>query len=141
MPTTISAKLLTKGSPLILRMRPKVFGGIALLAACLACHRGCPRKTVSEAEWKRESAAFGRCAGRTRRDGSRGKRRRFIGTTCRSAMRSARLKPLFAETVFVDRRVDPNLRVNLDIEASSAEQVVAALAAEKGLGSRAGWGH
>ncbi len=45
-----------------------------------------------------------------------------------------RLKSLFDETVFVDRRVDPNLRVNLDIEASSAEEVVAAIAARQQLG-------
>jgi len=45
-----------------------------------------------------------------------------------------RLKPLFDEAVFVDRRVDPGLRVTLDIEASSAEQVVGALAIEQKLG-------
>jgi type II secretory pathway component GspD/PulD (secretin) len=46
----------------------------------------------------------------------------------------ARLKPLFDETVFVDRRVDPTLRVTLDIEATSAEQVMNALAAAQDLG-------
>ncbi len=45
-----------------------------------------------------------------------------------------RLKPLFDETVFVDRRADPGLRVSLDIEATSAEQVVAAVATEQQLG-------
>lgn len=44
-----------------------------------------------------------------------------------------RLRPLFEAVVFVDRRIDPNQRVNLDIDASSAEQVVGALAAECGL--------
>ena len=45
-----------------------------------------------------------------------------------------RLKPLFEETVFVDRRVDPSLRVSLQTEATSAEQVVAQLASEHELG-------
>jgi len=46
----------------------------------------------------------------------------------------ARLRPLFDQPVFVDRRVDPDLRVSLDIEASSAEQVLTALASEHQLG-------
>ena len=40
-----------------------------------------------------------------------------------------RLHTVFNETVFVDRRVDPSQRVTLDIEAGSAEEVVAAIAA------------
>jgi hypothetical protein len=39
-----------------------------------------------------------------------------------------RLKPLFNDAVFADRRVDPSTRLTLDIEASSAEDVVAAVA-------------
>ena len=46
----------------------------------------------------------------------------------------ARLRPLFDQTVFVDRRVDPEARVTLDIEASSAEQVLHALASEHQFG-------
>jgi hypothetical protein len=46
----------------------------------------------------------------------------------------ARLEPLFDQPAFVDRRVDPNLEVSLDIEASSAEQVMAALAVEQSYG-------
>jgi hypothetical protein len=46
----------------------------------------------------------------------------------------ARLRPVFDDTVFIDRRVDPNRRVSLDIEATSAEQVVSALATEHELG-------
>ncbi|HVT28481.1 MAG TPA: hypothetical protein VHE81_10755 [Lacipirellulaceae bacterium] len=45
-----------------------------------------------------------------------------------------RLQPVFGETVFADRRVDPQLRVTLDIEAGSAEDVVAAIAAQHHLG-------
>ena len=45
-----------------------------------------------------------------------------------------RLHTLFADPVFVDRRIDPNMRVSLDIEAGSAEEVVAAIAAGQGLG-------
>jgi hypothetical protein len=40
-----------------------------------------------------------------------------------------RLHTLFNDPVFVDRRVDPGLRISLDIEAGSAEEVVAAIAA------------
>jgi hypothetical protein len=45
-----------------------------------------------------------------------------------------RLRDLFEDTVFVDRRVDPTTRVSLDIVAGSAEEVVAALANRKDLG-------
>jgi hypothetical protein len=45
-----------------------------------------------------------------------------------------RLRALFDETVFVDRRVDPGMRVTLDIESASAEDVVAAIASGKDLG-------
>lgn len=45
-----------------------------------------------------------------------------------------RLDELFEDVVFVDRRVDPSQRVSLDIEAKSAEEVVAAIAAERNLG-------
>ncbi len=46
----------------------------------------------------------------------------------------SRLKHLFDEAVFVDRRVDPGLRVNIDIEATSSEEVVRAIAADRELG-------
>jgi hypothetical protein len=36
--------------------------------------------------------------------------------------------------VFVDRRVDPNMRVSLDIETESVEEVIAAIAAAQNLG-------
>jgi hypothetical protein len=45
-----------------------------------------------------------------------------------------RLRPVFDDTVFIDRRVDPSRRVSLDIEAVSAEQVVSALATDHELG-------
>jgi hypothetical protein len=45
-----------------------------------------------------------------------------------------RLHSLFDDVVFVDRRVDPTMRVTLDIEAGSAEEVVAGIAAERDLG-------
>ena len=47
----------------------------------------------------------------------------------------ARLRSLFDDAVFVDRRIDPNMRVSLDIEGGSAEDVVAALAAGQNLGA------
>jgi hypothetical protein len=45
-----------------------------------------------------------------------------------------RLHGVFGETVFADRRIDPALRLTLDIEAGSAEEVVAAIAAQQHLG-------
>jgi hypothetical protein len=45
-----------------------------------------------------------------------------------------RLEDLFDESVFLDRRVDLGWRVSLDIEASSMEEVLAPLAAERNLG-------
>jgi hypothetical protein len=46
-----------------------------------------------------------------------------------------RLHSLFDDTVFVDRRVDPSMRISLDIEATSAEDVIAAIAAGRDLGA------
>ncbi len=46
----------------------------------------------------------------------------------------ARLQALFDESIFVDRRVDPSMRVSLDIESGSAEEVVRAIAAGHDLG-------
>jgi hypothetical protein len=46
-----------------------------------------------------------------------------------------RLSGFFTDHVFVDRRVDPSLRVTLDIEASSAADVIAAIASDNGLSS------
>lgn len=46
----------------------------------------------------------------------------------------SRLHTLFDDSVFVDRRVDPNMRVSLDIEAGSAEEVVTGIAAGQDLG-------
>lgn len=45
-----------------------------------------------------------------------------------------RLKPLFDEPVFVDRRVNPDMKVTLDIAAQSAEQVLAGIAVDQELG-------
>jgi hypothetical protein len=44
-----------------------------------------------------------------------------------------RLKLLFNEPVFVDRRVDPNVRVTLDMSASSPEQALGGIADNCGL--------
>ncbi|HEX3601209.1 MAG TPA: hypothetical protein VHU84_13750 [Lacipirellulaceae bacterium] len=46
----------------------------------------------------------------------------------------ARLQPLFDEPVFVDRRVNPDMKVTLDIAAQSAEQVLAGIATDQELG-------
>jgi hypothetical protein len=44
-----------------------------------------------------------------------------------------RLKLLFNDPVFVDRRVDPSMRVTLDMSASSAEQALGGIAGACGL--------
>jgi hypothetical protein len=44
-----------------------------------------------------------------------------------------RLKVLFNDPVFVDRRVDPSVRVTLDMSASSAEQALGGIAGACGL--------
>ena len=50
-----------------------------------------------------------------------------------------RLEKLFDESTFLDRRIDPTVRVNLDMSASSVEQVLTPIAAEHGWGvSRVG---
>src|SRR4051794_30114778 len=46
----------------------------------------------------------------------------------------ARLHALFNENIFLDRRVDPGMRVSLDIESASAEEIVQAVAAGHDLG-------
>lgn len=45
-----------------------------------------------------------------------------------------RLKALFHDPILVDRRVDPYLRVDLDVSATSTEQVLRALAPQHELG-------
>lgn len=52
------------------------------------------------------------------------------GVSLREAI--ARLRPLFKEVILVDRRVDPEMRVNLDIAATSAEQVLNAIGSDRG---------
>jgi type II secretory pathway component GspD/PulD (secretin) len=46
-----------------------------------------------------------------------------------------RLQSLFGQPVFVDRRIDPSMRITLDIEASSAEEVLTSIAAERAWGA------
>jgi hypothetical protein len=43
-----------------------------------------------------------------------------------------RLAKLFGEVTFLDRRIDPTVRVNLDMSASSVEQVLRSVGAENG---------
>jgi hypothetical protein len=45
-----------------------------------------------------------------------------------------RLGELFEDAVFVDRRVDPEQRVTLDVEASDADEVLATIAESRNLG-------
>lgn len=46
----------------------------------------------------------------------------------------ARLRQLFDERVFVDRRVDPNQRITLDVQAASVDDVLGPIAAALSLG-------
>lgn len=56
----------------------------------------------------------------------------WSGVTLREAVE--RLKALYHDAIFVDRRVDPSLRIDLDISATSTEQVLSALASIHDLG-------
>ena len=73
-------------------------------------------------------------------EGATGQRRRaprqtatihWQGVTLGDAI--GRLRPLFDDTVLLDRRVDPQQQVSLDIDATTAEQVATAVAAENNL--------
>lgn len=114
------------------RIHHYMFGGAAVFAAVFAAPR-LPAQKIAEAP----SAPERRISLDAPRDSQRRGPRQtaaihWQGVPLGEAI--ARLKPLFAEMVFIDRRVDPELRVTLDIEASSAEQVVASVAAAQGLG-------
>lgn len=56
----------------------------------------------------------------------------WSGVTLQEAIE--RLKALYHDSVFIDRRVDPTLRIDLDLSATSAEQVLNAVASGRGLG-------
>jgi hypothetical protein len=68
--------------------------------------------------------------------GKKGQRLRatihWEGVQLRDAL--GRLRGLFEDPVFVDRRIDPSRRVSLDIDAGSAQEVLSAIAAERELG-------
>ncbi len=106
-------------------------GGLALLGACLACS-----PLLAQSGGKNAPRGKPRFSLDTAASQPRGPRPtatiHWQGVPLREAI--GRLQPLFDEPVFVDRRVDPNVRVSLDIAATSAEQVLKALAAEHELG-------
>lgn len=114
------------------RLHHYMFGGAAVFAAVIAVPR-LPAQKIAEAPRVSERRLSLDTPRESQRRGPRQTAAiHWQGVPLGEAI--ARLKPLFAEMVFVDRRVDPELRVTLDIEASSAEQVVAAVAAAQELG-------
>ena len=118
--------------PLILVRTADLVGIAALWAACCAS-RQFPRKD----DGKRTAQSEPRLSPSAENASSQRRPRATATIHWQSVpLREAigRLQPLFDEPVFVDRRVDPSVRVSLDIAATSAEQVVAALAAEQQLG-------
>jgi hypothetical protein len=56
----------------------------------------------------------------------------WSGMTLHDAI--GRLKSLYSNSIFIDRRIDPNLRIDLDLSATSTEQVLNALATGRDLG-------
>lgn len=117
---------------LYFRSRKLLISGLTLLGACITCLR-LPAQNGAEAKSSvKPRLSLDASEAPDRRGPRQTATIHWQGVPLRDAI--GRLKPLFDETVFVDRRVDPNLRVRLDIEASSAEQVVAAIATEQGLG-------
>lgn len=117
---------------MVWRIFQYLIGGAGVFAAVIAATR-LPAQAITEAPKSAERRISLESPRESQRRGPRQTAAiHWQGVPLGEAI--GRLKPLFAETVFVDRRVDPELRVTLDIEASSAEQVVAAVAAEQGLG-------
>ena len=116
---------------MISRRPADLTGGLTLLAACLACS-ALPAQSggkVAAPSKPRLSLAATTAQPRGPRPTAT---IHWQGVPLREAI--GRLQPLFDEPVFVDRRVDPNIRVSLDIAATSAEQVLKALAAVHELG-------
>jgi hypothetical protein len=112
---------------LIYAALPRTIRIVAVLGACLFC----------APEWGQISPVKSRLSYEPEGTPRRHRERRSASihwqqVPLRDAI--ARLKPLFDETVFVDRRVDPSLRVTLDIDAASAEAVVTAIATAHELG-------
>jgi len=93
-----------------------VVGALCWYAACAA---------ASEATTR----AAGRAIGETRRGASI----HWDGVPLRDALH--RLPQLFDEPMFVDRRIDPNQRVSLDVEASSVDDVLKSIAEKLSLGT------
>ncbi len=56
----------------------------------------------------------------------------WSGVTLHEAV--ARLKGLYHDAIFIDRRTDPNQRIDLDLSATSTEQALNALASGRNLG-------
>src|SRR5262245_7935263 len=113
--------------PLFHRPSLNLFGAVALVGVLAAPALLCAQQGPSRSRLSVEADKA------PRRTGPRQTATiHWQGVTLAEAI--ARLKPLFDEPVFLDRRIDPNQRVSLDIEATSAEQVLSALAAEHELG-------
>ncbi len=109
-----------------------VVGAVAFVAMYAAC-AGSAAQDNSATDYGTKSRPAQRAAG------ARGKQILHRIATIhwqRVPLREAlgRLHGVFDESVFLDRRIDPGMRVSLDIEASSAEEVVAAIAAQHHLG-------
>jgi hypothetical protein len=107
-------------------------GRLALLAACLACSTLPAQSGGSDASRGKPRLSLAAVAAAQPRGPRPTATIHWQGVPLREAI--GRLQPLFDEPVFVDRRVDPNVHVSLDISATSAEQVLKALAAEHELG-------
>ena len=118
---------------MILRTQRFLLVGVALVAACVACSRAAAQLDEKSGAAKRQLSLEAKESPTRRRSTSRQTATiHWRGVPLREAI--GRLKSLFDEAVFVDRRVDPSAHVSLDIDATSAEQVLTSVASSHELG-------
>lgn len=117
---------------LILRVKQRTFGGVAICAILAATERAPAQETRSPSNSTERRISI-EAPRETKRRGPRQTAGiHWQGVPLDEAI--TRLRTLFPETIFVDRRVDPEVRVSLEVEASSAEQALGMLATAQGLG-------
>jgi hypothetical protein len=112
--------------------QPKLLIGVAALVAVIAACCGLWGEEDVDAREKATPSRSRTASGAPAKIARRTATIHWQRVPLRDAL--GRLHALFDDTVFVDRRVDPSMRISLDIEATSAEEVVAAIAAGRDLG-------
>lgn len=117
---------------MILRTQRFLLVGVALVGACVACSRAAAQRDEKSGTAKRQLSLEANEAPTRQRKSRQTATIHWRGVPLCEAI--DRLKPLFDVAVFVDRRVDPSEHVSLDIDATSAEQVLTSVASSHDLG-------